>query len=839
MNTAYVHLVGRRTVVGRGGRRIGLLVLLALPVMLATLTAGLFASVAPSAQQRALSTLGHADGFVSQSDPQAAGRLAQELGQRAPGIAVLAIDDNSEFPVWVKDRTVSVRYVDTDWSSPLMKDRYRLLGGRFPAELGEIAVSRALADAYGLKVGDGLPYRWKRDAPARIVGLVESPQAHASYDYLAAPGQLRAWPQTGTDSTNVLSAGYGLLLAGDATQMAAARNVISEKGLHLVSRLGIADSRTMIEREPALLLAPGIVVLGVIAAGAFALRMRRTRAEFAILAGIGVPDRDLRYAAVSGAVSASVIAVPAGWLAGSLLALAARPALPRLTDKDTAPYDPLLIGGLLTILLSVAVAALAAVLTSRYPAGLPARERARATPRSSGRARLWAPVLCGLAALGIATAVAFQDDEAVSASAAVTAILSLAAAALTRIGDALSGLARLADRTLSARIALRAFARDPRRPVSAIVIGSVALALTVGILGTLSSVTAQGRATYVGSRHLDQVEALLYSGSDPKAVEQALATVFPAGTPIVRGTYPVDEQLLKASTTPAHTPPWSVAGQAGGEFAGRKQMIEVVDDEKTFNALTGRTWSTRERKALQDGRILVLAPEYIKGDRVTLSMPASLPTSTDQEPDTRRDVSGAVLSDPVNATTGTRASAYVTTQTARALGATTVDYSVIASPTNPMPDLEERLIKALEPVDVVMADVRIETGPELTPPSLWYLLLGLALAAVVTVLGITVTASAAELRADLVRLHRIGLSPGTLRQIVVWQSLTIAALAAVLGIAAGWGLTAARNWPADVPVVMDWTAVSAVLALTLILGAAYGALAAPRRLGNTLNRTEA
>ncbi|WP_339153241.1 hypothetical protein WID27_27110 [Streptomyces sp. F41] len=833
----YVHLVGRRTVVGRGGRRVGLLVLLALPVLLATLAAGLFASAAPSAEQRATSTLGHADGFVSHANPEVIAELARELRQRAPGITELAIDDNNEFPVWAKDRTISVRYVDTDWSSPLAEGRYRLLEGRFPAELGEIAVSRALADDHGLSLGDGLPYRWERDAPPRIVGLIENPQAHAAYDYLAAPGQLRAWPRTGTDTTNVLPSTYGLLLSGGSAQMETAQSIISEKGMQLETRAGVAASRTMVEREPALLLAPGIVVLGVIAAGAFALRMRRTRAEFAILSGLGVPDRDLRTAAVSGAVSASMVAVPAGWAAGSLLALAARPLLPHLTEKDTAPYDPLLTAGALTILLSVAVSALAAALTSRYPAGLPARERARTAPRTSGRARLWAPVLCGVAAVGIAIAVTLQDDETISAVAAVTAIVFLAAAVLTRIGDGLGVLARLADRTLSARIALRAFARDPRRPVSAIVIGSVALALTTGILGTLSSVTAQSRATYIGSRHLDQVEALLYAGSDPAAVEKSLATVFPQGTPIVRGSYPVDEAMLKASTTPALTPPWSVAWQAGGGFDGRTPMMEVVDDGKTFRALTGRTWTARERTALQDGRILVLVPEYIKGDRVTLSMPTSLPTSEEQT-DTRREVSGAVLSDPVDATTGTRASAYITTKAARALGATIVDYSVIASPDGLASDVEERLVKALEPVDVVMSDVRIETGPETTPPSLWYLMLGLALAAVLTVLGITITSSASELRPDLVRLHRIGLSPGTLRRIVVWQSVTIAGLAALLGIAAGWGLTAARNWPGDIPVVMDWTAVSTVLALTVVLGAAYGALATPRNIGNSLNRTE-
>ncbi|MET8710929.1 MULTISPECIES: ABC transporter permease family protein [Streptomyces] len=833
----YVHLVGRRTVVGRGSRRLGLLVLLALPVLLSTLAAGLFSSVAPSAEQRATSTLGRADGYVTHADPEVTGKLAQTLRQQAPGMDAIPIDDNSDFPVWANDRTVSVHYTDTDWSSPVTHGRYRLLEGRFPAKLGEIAVSRALADTHGLSLGGSLPYRWKRDAPARIVGLVENPQAHAAFDYLAAPGQLRAWPKTGADSTNVLPSGYGLLLAGDAPRMEVAQRIISEQGMQLETRSTIADSRTMIEREPALILAPGVVVLGVIAAGAFALRMRRTRSEFAILAGLGVPDRDLRHAAVSGAVSAGMIAVPAGWFAGTLLALLARPVLPRFTDKDVAPYDPLLIGGALTFLLSVAVSALAAALTSQYPAGLPARERARVTPRPGKPARLWAPVLYGAAALGIAIAVAFREDETLSAAAAVAAIASLAAAVLTRIGDVLRILARWGDRTLSARIALRAFARDPRRPVSAIVIGSVALALTIGILGTLSSVTAQSRATYIGSRHLDQVEALLYSGSDAEAVERALVPVFPEGTPIVRGSYPVDKKMLEASASPALTPPWSVAWQAGGEFAARTQMIEVVDDDETFTALTGRSWSPRENKALKNGRILVLAPEYIKGDRVTLSRPTSLPGST-EETDTRRSVGGAVLSDPVDATTLTRASAYITTRTAHALGATTVDYSVIAAPTGLASDVEERLVKALEPVDVVMSDVRIETGPETTPPALWYLLLGLALAAVVTVLGITITSSATELRPDLVRLHRIGLSPGTLRRIVIWQSVTIGLVAAVLGGATGWGLAAARNWPGGIPVVMNWTAVATVLALTLVLSAAYGALAAPRHVGNTLNRTE-
>jgi hypothetical protein len=830
----HLRLVGRRTVVGRGRRRIGLLVLLALPVLLSTLAAGVFASAAASAEQRATEVMGSADGYVNSPDAAASDRLRAELEHSAPGLTVLPIDGSVQFPVWSGNRTVDVRYQDTDWSSPLVRGKYRVLEGRFPAELGEIAVSGALADELKLGIGDTLPYRWKRDAPAKIVGLVESPLGHANRDYLAAPGQLRAWPRTGSDTTNVMPPDYGLLLDGSDRQLAAAQTVVAERQLLLEARAQVADARTLVEREPALLLAPGIVVLGVVAAGAFSLRMRRTRAEFAILAALGFSDRALRMAAVFGALSASLIAVPVGWCVGSVLVLVGRPVLPSLTGRDISPYDPLLVEGATTVLLSIAVAAATAVLTTRYPAGLPARVRARATPRENARRSVIAPLLCGLAAVAFATARMLSAEES-AAICAVAGIALLSAAALTRVGDVLRFLARVTDRSFSARIALRAFARDPRRPVSAIVIGSVALAVTVGVLGTLSSVAAQERATYVGSRHLGQVEALLYSGTRPQVAQRAMAGVFPEGTPIVRGTTLVGKEQLAAATTPALTPGWTIAEQAGGHD-GRVQPIEIVDSADKFHSLTGRSWSPREQSALKDGHVLVLAPAFADGDRVTLSVP-----SGGEKPDKRRTVEGAVPSDPVDATTLTRASAYVTTATARSWGAVTMDYSIIASPEDPSPaaDLEKRLSEALEPVDIVMSDVRIETGPTSPPAVLWYVLLGLALAAVVTTLGIVVTSSATELRPDLVRLHRIGIAPRTIRRVIVWQSSAIAALAAVLGLVAGWGLTAARIWPHDAPVVMNWEALGALTVLTILLGWLYGMLAAPRRISNTLHRTEA
>ncbi|MGW6740857.1 hypothetical protein ACWGDX_08945 [Streptomyces sp. NPDC055025] len=831
----HLRLLGWRTVVGRGKRRIGLLALLALPVFLATVTAGTFSSTAASAEQRANEIMGRADGFVSTSDTAAADALRADLARKLPGLTALPVAGNPEFPVWAKDRTIDVRYQDVDWSHPLLHGKYRLTEGHFPLKHGEIAISSALAADLELTLGDVLPYRWERANPARIVGVVESPLAQKSHDYLAAPGQLRAWPRTGTDTTNVMVSDHGLLLAGDANQMDAAQTLIAERGLLLTTRSGIADARSFVEREPGLLLAPGVVLLGVVAAGAFTLRMRRIRGEFALLATLGFADRALRTAALSGALAAGLMAVPLGWLLGTALAAAARPLLPALTHREISPYKPLLAEGLVTIVLSLAVATVTAVLASRHPAGTPARARARTTPRDTARrGSTAAPVLAGLGAVCLALSGAVLDRDP-AAWCAVAGVVFLSATALTRAAAILRLLARLGDRSFSGRIALRAFARDPRRPVSAVAVGSVTIAVAVGLLGTLSSVAAQERALYVGSRHLGQVEALLYSGSKPAAVEQALASALPQGTPIVRGTTPTDQRSLAKATTPALAPGWSIAPRPGSGDEARIQPIEVVDTGRKFEALTGRKWTGREREALQSGKVLALSPEYLDGDRVGLALPLD-----GSKYDTSRHVNGAALAEPVDDTTRSRAAAYVTSATVRGWGAKTVDYSVIATTGDQAPpaSLDDELASVLEPVDVLMSDVRIERGPEGPAPILWYITLGLAFAALAATLGTVVTTSAAELRPDLVRLHRLGIAPRVIQRVVIWQSLAISLLAVLLGLAAGTGLAAARVWPYDAPVVLDWTAIGLLVAAIIALGGLYGAMASPRHLGNTLYRAE-
>ncbi|MFF9854269.1 FtsX-like permease family protein [Streptomyces litmocidini] len=803
--------------------------------MLATITAGIFSSTAPSAEQRATQVMGRADGYISTSDPAAADALSRDLAQKVPGLKLLPITGNPAFPVWAKDRTVDVNYQDADWSQPVIQGKFRLTRGHFPSKPGEIAIGTALADELHLSVGDSLPYRWAKEGPAKIVGFVQNPQAHQGSDYLAAAGQLRAWPKTGDDTTNVMPSDYGLLLSGAPEAISSAGALIEEQQLLLQTRSGIANGRSMVEREPGLLLAPGVIVLGVVAAGAFTLRMRRIRSEFALLSALGFSDKALRASAMSGALQASLVAVPLGWVPGTAISAAVRPTLPNLTHRDISPYDPLLSDGLVTVLLSLLVSVITAAFATRYPTGTPARARTRITPRETARRRpTAAPVLAGLGALLLALASAILSGD-LAAWCAVAGVAVLSAAALTQAPRVLRLLARLGDRSLSGRIALRAFARDPRRPVSAVAVGTVSIAVAVGVLGTLSSIAAQERSTYVGSRHLGQVEALLYAGTPPQDVEKALSAILPKGTSIVQGTTVTDQRTLAKANTPALAEGWSVAPRPDSGSEGRLQPIEIVNDAQTFEALTGRQWTNSERAALQSGRVLALSPDYLAGDRVTLAVPAG-----GEKYDTSRKAAGALVEEPVDDTTRSRAAAYVSASAVRAWGGVPVDYSVIATTGDQAPpaELDGQLAKALEPVNILMSDVRIERGPEGPTPTLWYIMLGLALAALAATLGIVVTSSAAELRPDLVRLHRLGIAPRVIRRVVVWQSLAIAVLAVLLGVAAGTGLVAARVWPFGAPVVLDWTAVGSLVAAILVLGSFYGAIASPRRLGNALYRAE-
>lgn len=828
-------LLGWRTVAGRGRRRTGLLVLLALPLLLATTTAGIFSSTAPTAEQRATQVMGQADGYVSTVEPAAADSLGQALAQKVPGLKLLPVTGNPAFPVWAKDRTVDVHYQDADWSQPIVQGKFRLIQGHFPRRLGEIAIGSALAEELNLGLGDSLPYRWARENTAEIVGLVQDPLAHQGADYLAAAGQLREWPKTGDDTTNVMPSDYGFLLSGTPEAIDNAQALIVRRQLLLEPRSGIADGRSMVEREPGLLLAPGVIVLGVVASGAFTLRMRRIRGEFALLAALGFSDRALRVSAMSGALQASIVAVPLGWVLGTAISAASRPMLSGLTQRDISPYDPLLSDGLVTVLLSLLVSVITAAFATRYPTGTPARVRTRVTLRETTRRRpTAAPVLAGLGALLLALASAVRRGDLV-AWCAVAGVVVLSAAVLTQAPRALRLLAHLGDRSFSGRIALRAFARDPRRPVSAVAVGTVSIAVAVGVLGTLSSVAAQERATYIGSRHPGQVEALLYSGTPPQDVEEALSAVLPKGTSIVRGTTVTDKRSLAKANTPALAEGWSVAPRRGSGSEGQLQPIEIVDDAQTFEALTGRQWTDGERATLQSGRVLVLSPDYLAKGRVTLAVP-----SGGEKYDTSRIHAAVLVEDPVDDTTRSRAVAYVNASAVRAWGGAPVDYSVIATTGDQAPsaELDKKLAKALEAVNILMSDVRIERGPDGPTPILWYIMLGLALAALAATLGIVVTSSAAELRPDLVRLHRLGIAPRVIRRIVVWQSLTIAVLAVLLGSAAGTGLVAARVWPFRTPVVLDWTAVGSLVVVILVLGCLYGAIASPRRLSNALHRAE-
>ncbi|MFJ1752734.1 hypothetical protein [Kitasatospora sp. NPDC088134] len=874
--------LAERVVIGRGRRRAMLLSLFAVPVLLAALTAGCLQWTTATAEQRATDRMGSAAAVLEPAHgPSTGGTAPDVLGRAAPGATATELVGALQYPLLVDGTTVQVGYWESDWERGPARAGFRLLDGRFPTGPGEVAVTAAFADAHRLGVGGTVVGRWS-DRPARIVGLVEQPQAHDARTVLGGPGQAAAWYdrvhalEYGTSSSWLLD-----LPAGTDTARLAER--VRAAGWILTTRDGIRASRSMIEREPGVVTAPGVLLVAVGAAAAFGIRMRRLQREFTLLSAVGLDGRWVLGVCRLAGVTASLRGTVTGYLLGVLLSLAARPLLRAVTAKDLAPVAADPTGAVLLLVLSVGCATLAIWFPTRLAQRRPvARRRSADRPARHGAARRAAAVSAGLGAAALAGALLLGGSRDQSALLATAGSLALFAVLIGSVPACLRLLARAAaPAPAMLRIALRNLAREPRRPTAAVAIGIFAVASSTAVLAIVASGAQEQRRHYTGNRHLGQVEALLRHEDGPDRVAAGLRAAFGPGTPVAvvkeavaappaGDTVPAGGTVPAVGTVPVNgapnrlgTPSWSVLSVGGREVVGPgsgtghdRGLVGVVDTPEEFAAVTGRAPGAEEWRTLGSGGLLAMHPGYLDGGRAVLlepsapaapaaspgpgadpgADPGSAAGSAPPPAEPRRTVPG-VLAAEVEATTLNRVGALVTTPTARAWGADVLTVSVMASPGEALPaDGEQRVARALEPLGVPVTDVRIERGPLTAFPVKWLLVLGLGslAAAVSTVLALS--ASAQELRPDLRRLFEMGFPPGARRAVVSWQSVAIALLAVLGGTAAGLVLGCARLLPYRIALAVPWGSLGLWVLGPILLGALAGPLLAPS--GRRLRRAD-
>ncbi len=446
------------------------------------------------------------------------------------------------------------------------------------------------------------------------------------------------------------------------------------------------------------------------------------------------------------------------------------------------------------------------------------RERLTRAPRPAGRSRrrtvvAVTGVLGGLALLFAAT----QDAGVVGAVGSVL----VAAAALAALPDALHLLVRFAARLpLSGRFALRELDRERRRPVAAIASSALAVVLAVGAATFVASQTERDRVSYVGSRHLDQVEV-------PLRYTEPSAAVLAAFRGVVGDTVPVE---AVQSVVPKGAGPMTEGNRLSVPEAvlraGSLQPgpVAVVDTGAQFRDLTGRAPTSREWMALTGQRVLVLDPDLPDG----LTGAVLYAQARREDPGLRVAVD-TVRSDPVDPATPVQAKAVMTGAAARAkdLGVFTDGYRATL-PATPPAGLGERLGRALEPLGVPTSDLHVERGYHPPLPARWSVMLTIGAAVALLSAMTAVGGAAQQLRPRLLLLRVIGFPGGVQRRVLAVQAAVIVGLAMLIGTLGGWLVAGSRLWPQHVPVVLPWPLVLATALGVTALAAAAAAALRPR-----------
>ncbi len=409
-----------------------------------------------------------------------------------------------------------VTALTVDARDPLVAHVVRVESGRLPASRDEIAVSPALAES-GLPIGGTA--KSARGATLHVVGVL--PQArHYETHVVALPGAIpleasegylwfaRKWfassPRTVTwEDVRRLNAlglvGVSKALLADPPKLDADDGGITSRWLPAV--VGLVSAMTVLQ----------IVLL---AGPAFAVGARRQRRALAQLGVIGGEPLDARRVVLAGGVVIGGLAAVLGTGMG-FVAAAIAPRLLRRYDLAQGPHDP--------SWRTVAIIAIAALISAVLAALLPARSASREDPlavltnrRSAPRAGR-APGIGAVLLLGIGLSAAITSaqvgDEISVALASVPTVLGtvlLAPAAVALLG-------RL---TAKASFPIRFAARDASRN----------RARTAPAVGAVIAVVAGAVALGTGGVS-DAAERKAFSRPVPLTGEAAISAMFMLDAP--------------------------------------------------------------------------------------------------------------------------------------------------------------------------------------------------------------------------------------------------------------------------------------------------------------------
>ena len=720
----------------------------------------------------------------------------------------------------------------------------RVVAGRLPSAAGELAVGRSLADATGLGPGASLAVQLDggtaTDATAtdgtgtdgtgtdgtvmvryRVVGTLDPPPGSALFgggltayvpDTAPTPAasvrQVALVARAGTSVDALRTAVAARLTAAAPDGYTSADTAGSRDDSRIVASTvagyrasSLASIRVAVDVIGAFVLAFAVLALAVatlVIANTFVILLTQRTRELALLRCVGAVRRQVfrsvvAEAAVLGVVSAAVGIGLAVGLGNAAVGVANRFELPLVVAAPAVTWPavvvPLLAGLLVTVLAALAPArratAVAPVAALRQDLGLAVRNR-------RGVVRLVLGVVLVLA--GVAGVLGGQLASGTTGVALVTV-----GAMLTFVGLVVAarlyvpGVARLVGTAVRAvggvpgRIGVLNVLRNPQRATAT----TTALVIGVTLVATVGVGAATARSSSIGYVLGQNPVDVTVSASDGSGLAFGESG---------DGYQPAAPTALPAATT-ALVP--RVSGVAAAvPVAGAQLRVRVAGGQPvtgTVSAVRGDPSGViREDAAagLSDGTLLLGGDAYgdipADGSRVTVTGPAGSRVLT------------------VHTAASLPVAALVTDTTLRAVAGGSAAVTAVWARTaalDPGGDIDRvddtvnavRTAVGNQPQSTVGGgagtDVLSVSGGAEVAASLVRVLTALvrvlsallALALVIALVGIanTLSLSVLERRRETGLLRALGLGRGALRASIVWEAVTLAVVAVVVGVLLG------------------------------------------------------
>jgi putative ABC transport system permease protein len=648
---------------------------------------------------------------------------------------------------------------ETDLTSPLTDGTFRLVQGRVPTEIGEVAVNGELAERGPYHVGDGLTLG--NGSSATVVGIVENAVVRSSAIAVASPGGLglktpegrHAWlvdaggPVTWADVQALNAIGASVWSRAVLTDPPPASEISAELGYD-----GGTDDAWL--AVVVLVVVMALLEVVLLAGPAFAVIARRLQRSLALMAANGATPRQARRVVIASGVVLGVVGATLGVGLGLLVAWLVLPVVQQLQGNYLGPFDV----PWLHLLGIAGFGVLSALLAALVPAWIASRQDVVAVlagRRGDRKPSLRSPLL-GLVLLGAGVAIAAYGaaragGEYVIAVSAIVAVLGM----ILLVPVVVVLLARLARRLpLALRFAVRDAARHRTRTVPAVaaVAATVAGVVALGI-GNASD-TEQSRATYTPLLAVGQASVSPPAGVALADVEQVLAQYVPDAS-VTRVMGP-DESMRRYTYVDAR-----VEGTVPAHLA------DAVGDARPA-----------AEQVLAEGGAVVFTDQQVDADEVRLVAHS----------DGRGGVVGRATV-PALFVEVTQLEAHaqgvLSKEVAAAVGIEPVPVGLLVEG-DITEQQEEDVREALLALDAD-ASMYVERGYQAGDDTIIIQLVLGSLGAVL-MLGGTLTAtflSLSDARPDLATLSAVGAAPRTRRAVAASYALVIALVGALLGVVVG------------------------------------------------------